>query len=73
MIMYALCKTSHKMNGSSQSPENDKKVVYWSTYHKRYYAMSKELDAYRRLLNLPMALSSDLKESWRRHVLCFSH
>ena len=46
------CKTSHRTNRSSQSPENDKKVVCWSTYHKWYYAVNKELDAYRRLLGL---------------------
>jgi exonuclease VII large subunit len=30
------------MNCSNQSPENDKKVVCRSAYHKRYYAENKE-------------------------------
>ena len=30
------------MNRSNHSSENDKKVVCWSTYHKRYYAANRE-------------------------------
>jgi len=30
------------MNRSNHSSENDKKVVCWRTYHKRYYAANRE-------------------------------
>ena len=41
-FVLIICKTPHKMNRSNHSSENDKKVVCWSTYHKRYYAANRE-------------------------------
>ena len=41
-FLFIICKKSHKMNRSNQSVENDKKIVCWSTYHKRYYAANME-------------------------------
>ena len=36
-VLIVICKTSHKMNCSNPSPENDKKDACRSAYHKGYY------------------------------------
>ena len=41
-VFITICKTPHKMNRSNPSPENDKKDVCGSAYHKRYYAENTE-------------------------------
>ena len=41
-VLIVICKTPHKMNCSNLSPENDKKGVCRSVYHKRYYAENRE-------------------------------
>ena len=41
-VLIVICKTPHKMNCSNLSPENDKKGVCRSAYHKRYYAENRE-------------------------------
>ena len=41
-VLIVICKTPHKMNCSNPSPENDKKDVCRSAYHKRYYAENRE-------------------------------
>ena len=41
-VLITICKTSNKMNCSNPSPENDKKDVCGSAYHKRYYAENRE-------------------------------
>ena len=41
-VLIVIYKTPHKMNCSNPSPENDKKDVCRSAYHKRYYAENRE-------------------------------
>ena len=41
-VLIVICETPHKMNCSNPSPENDKKDVCRSAYHKRYYAENRE-------------------------------
>ena len=37
-FVLIICKTSYNQFRFNQSSENGKKVVCWSTYHRRYYA-----------------------------------
>ena len=41
-VLIVICKTPHKMNCSNPPPENDKKDVFRSACHKRYYAENRE-------------------------------
>lgn len=41
-VLLINCKMPHKMNCSNHIPENDKKVICRSAYHKRYYAENRE-------------------------------
>ena len=37
-VLLISCMMPHKMNCSSHTPENNKKVICRSAYHKRFYA-----------------------------------